>query len=452
MAINIRESNLVPFSIQIGDGIPIHLSPIGTIYFDRLGEIMYQNKDGLDRWDNFAYGSTSGGTGTDTYVTGFTYSNNVLTIKQNQEATDLSLLIGMMTGLTVTGIFSATTYQGLPTDVYTTGGTYSNGTTTLYNSTGGTFSVAGFYTGSTDVRVTGSTYSNNNFTFTNNTGGTFSVLFNTVSGLTSSGNIIANTISATTYQNLPTDIRVTGGTYSNGSATFTNNTGGTFSVNGFTTSFTGGTVNGLTATTISATTYQGMQDVKVTGGTYNSTTGIATYTNNTGGTFTVNGFYTGTTLNFITTADSTPSVSGVTLNTYAQSVSVPPNSFGTGDVVELRSRARKTGVAGTLQLRFYVCTGQTLSGAVLLGTSTAAAAGSLYSQFSRTIVIKDATGNTETYPVATNAINDDGAANGTTQANVINWSIPQFIIVAIQNGSAGDSSVITFIKASKFRQ
>jgi hypothetical protein len=78
--------------------------------------------------------------------------------------------------------------------------------------------------------------------------------------------LTATTISATTYQNLPTDIRVTGGTYSNGTATFTNNTGGTFLVSGFLTgaTFNGGTVTGdtiftnnVTATTISATTVLG---------------------------------------------------------------------------------------------------------------------------------------------------------------------------------------------------
>jgi hypothetical protein len=45
--------------------------------------------------------------------------------------------------------------------------------------------------------------------------------------------LTANTISATTYQNLPQDVFVTGGTYTAGSATFTNTTGGTFSVIGF---------------------------------------------------------------------------------------------------------------------------------------------------------------------------------------------------------------------------
>jgi hypothetical protein len=47
-------------------------------------------------------------------------------------------------------------------------------------------------------------------TFTNNTGGTFSV-------------------------NALSDIRVTGGTFSNGTASFTNSTGGTFNVGGFAT-------------------------------------------------------------------------------------------------------------------------------------------------------------------------------------------------------------------------
>jgi hypothetical protein len=60
------------------------------------------------------------------------------------------------------------------------------------------------------------------------TGGTVSGATRFTNGLT------ANTISATTYQNLPIDIRVTGGTYSSSAetVTFTNNTGGTFNVTG----------------------------------------------------------------------------------------------------------------------------------------------------------------------------------------------------------------------------
>lgn len=44
------------------------------------------------------------------------------------------------------------------------------------------------------------------------------------------GGLSANTFSASTYQNLPTDVFVSAGTYSNGQITFTNTTGGTFNV------------------------------------------------------------------------------------------------------------------------------------------------------------------------------------------------------------------------------
>ena len=85
------------------------------------------------------------------------------------------------------------------------------------------------------------------------------------------GSLSILSVSATTYQNLPTDIRVTGGTYNSGTGiiTFTNNTGGTFTISGITTvsgnylPLSGGTVSGdttftnyLYASTVSATTYQ----------------------------------------------------------------------------------------------------------------------------------------------------------------------------------------------------
>jgi hypothetical protein len=292
---------------------------------------------------------------TDLYVTGGTYSNGVASFTNN-------------TG----GTFNVTGFYTGATDIFVTGGTYSAGTTTFTNNTGGTFSVVGFYTGETsyvnsittgtglsgssttgnitlintspdqvvtlsggtgiltggtypnftitnsqpdqivsltegdnidiqgtypnftitvtgltdnDRFTTGFTYGNNTFTLSDNSGATLNATINQVTGLTVNGNLLVQTISATTYQNLPTDVRVTGGTYSNGSATFTNNTGGTFNVVGF---YTGGT------------------DVFVTGGTYSA--GTASFTNNTGSTFSVTGF--STFQYFI----SGTSPSGVTLN------------------------------------------------------------------------------------------------------------------------------------------
>jgi trimeric autotransporter adhesin len=129
-------------------------------------------------------------------------------------------------GLTANTI-SATTYLNLPLDIRVTGGTYSAGTATFTNNTGGTFNVTGFTTGTTSS-VSGD--------YLPLSGGT-------VSGATNfTGGLSANTISATTYQNLPTDIRVTGSTYSNNTFTSTNNTGGTYNV--LFNTVTGLTVNG----------------------------------------------------------------------------------------------------------------------------------------------------------------------------------------------------------------
>ncbi len=184
----------------------------------------YDNNTGITTLTNNTGGTISiSGYFTNTndiHTSAFTYSNNVATIKQTNGEADLSILINSMTGLTVNGVLSATTYLGLPTDIRVTGGTYSNGTSVFTNNTGGTFNVSGFFTGATDVYVTGGTGNNDTkiYTFTNNTGGTFNV-----SALT--------------------DVRVTGGTYDNANSfTFTNNTGGTFSV--LANTMTGLTING----------------------------------------------------------------------------------------------------------------------------------------------------------------------------------------------------------------
>ena len=199
----------------------------------------------------------------DTYVTGGTYSNGSAIFTNNQG-----------NSFNVNGFYTGST------DVYVTGGTYSNGSTTFTNNTGGTFTISGYFTGNTDVHTTGFTYNNNLFSIKDNTGGTLNVLVNTMSGLTVNGSLLSNSISATTYQNLPLDIHVTGLTFNNANynLSINQNDGSIYTQN----------------LSILAS------DVTITGGTYNPSTGIATFTNNTGGTFSVSGFLTGHTDTYVT--------------------------------------------------------------------------------------------------------------------------------------------------------
>jgi hypothetical protein len=271
----------------------------------------------------------TGGSGeTDTFVTGFSLNNHVISLTQNREDqysgfnislsaytgnTSLSGEYLPLSGGTVTGdtIFqsgltastiSATTYNNLPidpdtyvtgftfdqityklslnqnisnqfsaftanlailaSDVTITGGTYNQntGVATFTNNSGGTFDVSGFTTGLTDTLVTAYTYNNNTFTIQNSNGSFLNANFNTVTGLTVNGNftttgntslqsLTATTISATTYLNVNS---VTGGSYSNGVITLsgTGNVNGN-TITGFPNSFpylplSGGTVTGDT--------------------------------------------------------------------------------------------------------------------------------------------------------------------------------------------------------------
>jgi len=191
------------------------------------------------------FGDGSGLTGInsgDIFVTGFTYDNaNKLTIVSNSGAS-LNAFINVMTGLTINGAISATTYQNLPIDPdnYVTGGTFSSNTLTL-DRQNGSVTITGF---TSDIYTTGFTYNNaNTLTISDNGGNNYSATINTMTGLTING-----AISATTYQNLPIDPDnyVTGGTFSSGTLTL-DRQNGSVSITGFTdTIFSGGSGNCIT--------------------------------------------------------------------------------------------------------------------------------------------------------------------------------------------------------------
>jgi hypothetical protein len=155
-------------------------------------------------------------------------------------------------GLTATTI-SAATYLGLPLDVYVTGGTYSAGTITFTNNSGGTFPVSGITSnaGNQWLIPTGDTVTvNSNYQYFIYgdiiVQGTLILETNSqlvvVNGdVINSGGTITNNGTISDIEIPLFDTKVTGGTYSAGTITFTNNSGGTFNVTGLTTSFTGNT-------------------------------------------------------------------------------------------------------------------------------------------------------------------------------------------------------------------
>ena len=259
-----------------------------------------------------------------------------------------------------------------------TGGTYNanTGVITFYTSSGGTFDISGFTTGYTDIQVTGYTYDNNNtFTISETDGTTHSATINQMSGLTVNGNLTvtgntslqgltATTISASTYQNLPTDIRVTGATYSNNTFTYTNNTGGTFNV--LFNTVTGLTVNGnltvtgntsLNSTTASTLTLSSVPTNDTSTNTQfltrDSSTGLVKTKTSLGPT--VYGLFAQT---GNSTAVSATTVETTIVGAGVGTLTVPANTFSIGDSFSavLIGHLSCVGTA-TLQIRVKTTTG-----------------------------------------------------------------------------------------------
>jgi hypothetical protein len=125
----------------------------------------------------------AGGTSTTTLQQAY---NNSATpeITTNSTLGPLSVKNGAGTADNITNVFEGVNSGGTTTSFVRADGA-------IYGSTisGVTISATTYQNLPTDIRITGSTYSNNTFTYTNNTGGTFNVLFNTVTGLTVNGNL-----------------------------------------------------------------------------------------------------------------------------------------------------------------------------------------------------------------------------------------------------------------------
>lgn len=143
-------------------------------------------------------------------------------------------------------------------------------------------------------------------------------------------------------------------------------------------------------------------------------------------------------------------VTGTTANTYSKGILIPANSRGANQAPQIDCGVSKTGTAGTLTLRFYWNTSNDLTGTpILLGTTAAGAASTLSFSASRVLEIEVAagTGNGTKVMSATTALSTSwGAIAAAMTVCAIDWTSNGYLIVAVQNSSAADSSVCNMIK------
>jgi hypothetical protein len=92
----------------------------------------------------------------------------------------------------------------------------------------------------------------------------------------------------------------------------------------------------------------------------------------------------------------------------------------------------------------YVNTSAAIGGS-LIATSATAVATTLYFQYSRTLAVKSTT-NTETMAGNLNVNADDNTSVTTAvSANNIDWTVDQYLVVAVTNSSTADSSRSSFV-------
>jgi hypothetical protein len=143
-------------------------------------------------------------------------------------------------------------------------------------------------------------------------------------------------------------------------------------------------------------------------------------------------------------------VTGVTTNVKVVSQLIVANTFAVGDIIQIKVRVGKTGGAGIMTLRVYINTADSLvtPAATLILTSATTAIGQLYNGIDRNVIIKSAT-ITQTSQANASIQNDGVVGNAILTNSNINWTVDQYIIFAIQNGSGADSTVLSYFQILK---
>jgi hypothetical protein len=136
--------------------------------------------------------------------------------------------------------------------------------------------------------------------------------------------------------------------------------------------------------------------------------------------------------------------SSLLLNTFSSSVLVPANSVVAGNILEFKLRGRKTGAINLYTIRIYANSANNLTGAVLLGVYSGGQAGAFGQQMIRTGAVKNATTNTEMMSVVVTNVATD-FQNTLFSAIGVDWTTDKYIIGAVQNANATDSSLISLI-------
>ena len=145
-------------------------------------------------------------------------------------------------------------------------------------------------------------------------------------------------------------------------------------------------------------------------------------------------------------ATNSTAVTGTTANAIVSSILVPANTFGSNGIIDIAARYLKTGTASSQNVRMYVNTSSSLTGATLVanfynGANTQVGAWRTANISSNTINFLSTLGTFSS---------DLASIAGTGTSAPFDTSVNNFIIFAVQLGSGLDSCVLQFHKILRY--
>lgn len=146
---------------------------------------------------------------------------------------------------------------------------------------------------------------------------------------------------------------------------------------------------------------------------------------------------------------SDATLTGSTSSTQVKSISVPAGTLSANSIIRLLGGFDKSGTAGTLTVRIYANTVNNLTGTPILMMLSSFVATNLTGELDRPVFVRSSSTWSYTGSVANNML---ALSTSTVVSSdlVIDWTVQQYIILALQLGSAADSVNFKSFAVSKY--
>lgn len=137
-------------------------------------------------------------------------------------------------------------------------------------------------------------------------------------------------------------------------------------------------------------------------------------------------------------------VTGTTAETKLPGILIEANSVTVGDIIEIIMLLEATGTAGSHNMLGYFNTTDSLSGATAVYRLNSSSNTQIQNKGRRDLLVKSPT-STKHLSGGTSSPNDYNTFTAAQASSNIDWTVDQYYIPSIQNGSSADSSKITMI-------